>query len=52
MESPVPPIGRFDGQEDLSNWATPMAGKLLLVPMGEASVPIHMNLAIGLWSVL
>lgn len=52
MESPVPLIGRFDRQEVLPNWPTPMPGKLLLLPMREASVPIHMNFTLGFWSVL
>lgn len=39
MESPVPFIGRFDGQEDLPNWPTPVPGKLLLVPVGRGLSP-------------
>lgn len=35
MESPFPLTGRFDGQEVLPNWPTPVPGKLLLVPVGR-----------------
>lgn len=35
----VPLLGRFDGQEALPNWPTPVPGKLLLVPVGRGVSP-------------